>query len=414
MALMARARPIAARMLGGRVGDVVRSAVGRAQRAVFGTYPGPPLLFSAGLWARARREGLVRIRGLVRGTAVCWLWPGKCWPLARDVPRPGPGEVLVRTVASAVSPGTERAFYASWPNARAPFPQIPGYSLAGEVVEVGEGVPDLRRGDRVAGSGPHSSVVLFSSDQLYLLPDGMDVEEASFVQLGVIASQAVRKGELRPGESVIVLGQGIIGQLVAQMAAARNADVTSVARSGQRRTPALDGAAIRAALLSEVESRAEADVVFETTGHPQALPAALRLARRGGRVVLAGSTRGFVLGMDFGELADREVTLIGAHTSSVADLREEAVEFLRLLERREVVLSPLIRERIHPLEAGWFYHRLASPGDATVGAVFRWDRLHSRERMRNIPYLAAPDFSFAQPAYRPVTPGGSPGAAKGS
>lgn len=414
MALMARARPIAARMLGGRVGGVVRSAVGRAQRAVFSTYPGPPLLFSAGLWVRARREGLVRLRGLVRGTAVCWLWPGKCWPLARDVPRPGPGEVLVRTVASAVSPGTERAFYASWPNARAPFPQMPGYSLAGEVVEVGRRVPDLRPGDRVAGSGPHSSVVLLPCNQLYPLPGGMDVEEASFVQLGVIASQAVRKGELRPGESVIVLGQGIVGQLVAQMAAARDADVTSVARSGRRRTPVLGGAAIRAALLSEVEGRAEADVVFETTGHPQALPAALRLARRGGRVVLAGSTRGVVPGMDFGEAADREVTLVGAHASSVTDLREEATGFLRLLERREVVLSPLIQERIHPLEAGWFYHRLASPGDATVGAVFRWDRLHSRERMRNVSYLAAPDLSFALPAYLPVVPGGSPGPVKGS
>ena len=94
--------------------------------------------------------------------------------------------------APAVSPGTERAQYLQLPSAGVHFPYRPGYSGAGEVVAVGSGVTHLRLGDRVAVRGaPHASVVTVPESAAALVPPGVDLASAAFIQLGVIASQGV-------------------------------------------------------------------------------------------------------------------------------------------------------------------------------------------------------------------------------
>ena len=72
-----------------------------------------------------------------------------------EVPEPGPGEVLIRTRTTLVSPGTERAFFLALPTTNATYPLIPGYSNVAEVVELGEGVTQFRVGDRVASTAQH-------------------------------------------------------------------------------------------------------------------------------------------------------------------------------------------------------------------------------------------------------------------
>ncbi|MEM3085730.1 MAG: zinc-binding dehydrogenase [Halobacteria archaeon] len=400
--LRALARPAQNLLSRGPGAEVARAAVRRLRRATGEEMPG--FIFSSGLWARARLRGLSRRRRLVRGTAVLWRRPGKVWPLACDLPKPGPGEVLVRTHASAVSPGTERALYARMPNTSASFPLIPGYSAAGEVAAAGRGVRGLRRGDRVAGAAPHTSIALLPEKGAHPVPDGVELEAASFVQLGVIAAQALRQGGTEPDCRVLVVGQGLVGQLIAQMAAAAGARVTSSARSLRRSNLALERAA-RVVPLGQAAGRGEFDVVFETTGHPDGPSIALESARPGGRVVLAGSTRGITRGFDFGAAADREVEVVGAHVNGAPDPGAHARLFLDLLRRKKIDVAPLIRERLHPWEAGWFYRRLTEPGDATVGALFRWDLLPERERMRPVSYLEPPDLSFVPRNYLPPLPG---------
>src|SRR5215213_5596775 len=107
-----------------------------------------------------------------------------------DLPDPGPGQVLVRTEASVVSPGTELAVYTGthqWlkdPNLPDwKFPFRPGYSAAGEVAAVGAGVTGLKPGDRVSYPGNHASAELLTlgheRGRLWRLPEGLDAEKAA-------------------------------------------------------------------------------------------------------------------------------------------------------------------------------------------------------------------------------------------
>lgn len=351
-------------------------------------------------WSRTRARGLLRRRGIVRGTAIVWPEFGRAWAIGQDIARPARGQVLVRVVASAVSPGTERAFFARLPNAVVNFPQFPGYSAAGEVVEVGRGVKRFRPKDRVALTAPHASVAVAMESEIFAVPTTVSLEEAAFIQLGIIALHGVQKAQLRPGEPVVVLGHGLIGQLLVGLASAYGAHpVISVSRTAKRVTDLILHAAQRVIILERDGSRAleglDAAITFEATGYPECIPIALRCTRSGGRVVLVGSSRGLTRNTDFGLLADRAITIVGAHIGSLSRSSRpmQAQAFLHLLERKRIDVASLISERVHPWEAEWFYRRLSGNGDVTVGALFCWERLDPRERMRRVSYFTLPDLT---------------------
>ncbi|MCZ7647241.1 MAG: alcohol dehydrogenase catalytic domain-containing protein [Planctomycetota bacterium] len=117
--------------------------------------------------------------------------PRRCELEAFTVPDPGPGEAVVGTAWSLVSPGTELAVYTgihqgltnpqmSWPK----FPFLAGYSAAGTILAVGPGVASLATGDRVAFPGHHAShgIVKESAPHLLKLPDGLETREAAFLR----------------------------------------------------------------------------------------------------------------------------------------------------------------------------------------------------------------------------------------
>jgi len=349
-------------------------------------------------WAGARQRALLRGRGLVRGAGIVWPQHGRAWVMDRDYALPGRGEVLIETAVSAVSAGTERAYFLGLPNAVTDFPTLPGYSLAGTVVEIGRGVSAVRPGDRVALAAPHASLAVGSAVEVYAVPAGVSMEEAAFVSLALIALQALQKVTIIPGNPIAILGHGIIGQLLAQFLCAFGAyPVTSVSRSGRRATEALQRTMQRVILVDrdgvDALDHVDAAVTFDATGHPDGVAFASRCTRPGGRVVLVGSTRGVTEAMDFGALADRRIALVGAHINSLTreDRPVEARRFFRLLKEKRIAVAPLITHRVHPLEAEWFYRRLAGRDDASIAAVFTWDALPSVQRMRRVSFLAPPD-----------------------
>lgn len=351
-------------------------------------------------WVKARVETLRRRRGLVRGMMLAWPYSGRALVSAVDVARPAAGEVLVRIVASAVSPGTERAFFKRSPNAETKFPFFPGYSASGEIVEVGRRVRRFRPGDKVALATGHMSVALASESEVATVPPEVTFEDAAFIQLSMIALHGIEKAAIRPGECVVVLGHGIIGQLTVQLCAALGAyPVISVARTSRRLSEPLSRATQRVIILEDegvatVETL-DADVTIEATGHPDGVPLAMRCTRPSGRIVVVGSTRGITAQTDIGMLADKSITVIGAHITSLApaawSLQAQIV--LNLLAQGRIEIASLITERVHPFEAEWFYRRLSRSEDATVGAVFSWDRLTSAERLRAVSVFAPPDMT---------------------
>src|SRR5215207_4014763 len=140
-----------------------------------------------------------------------------------DLPDPGPGQVLVRTAASFVSPGTELAVYTGthqWlkdPNLPDwKFPFRPGYSAAGEVVAVGAGVDGWRPGDRVSYPGNHASAELLTltheRGKLWKLPDNLGADRAALACVARYGLGASIRTGLTLGRSAAVLGLGVIGQ----------------------------------------------------------------------------------------------------------------------------------------------------------------------------------------------------------
>lgn len=325
---------------------------------------------------------------------------------------PRPGQVLMRTHATLVSPGTERAFLQGLPNTGAAFPTVPGYSAAGVVERVGRGTEPLAVGSRAAGIAPHASRAIVDASLLVPIPDSVDDQQACFVELGVITLQGVRRARILPGERVVVLGLGLIGQLVLQLARWVGASpLVAVARSRSWFEAARASGADECVALAEqhdAHRSLQADVVLEATGSPQAVRTACECARPGGRVVLLGSSRGVTSGFDFdGLVAARGVELLGAHVSSVAAVesapgrwtrRDEARLFLDLAARGTLRLAPLVTRVVSPADANVVYDELLRSEHGAIGIVFDWKQ-HGRSR----PTMSAPEErSAAGPARDPA------------
>ncbi len=96
-----------------------------------------------------------------------------------------------------------------------------GYSLVGEVIEAGRGVEDLKTGDIVACGGAgyanHSEINFIPKNLCAKVPDGVDLKEASFTTIASIAMQGFRQTQSQIGENVAVIGLGLLGQILIQI-----------------------------------------------------------------------------------------------------------------------------------------------------------------------------------------------------
>jgi predicted dehydrogenase/threonine dehydrogenase-like Zn-dependent dehydrogenase len=194
-----------------------------------------------------------------------------------DVPRPviGPTEVLVRTVASVISSGTERAVTelarssllakararpdlvrqvarkaqaeGILATARAVRSRLAtdvplGYSAAGLVAEVGAAVDGIKVGQLVAtggaGKANHAEYQAVPGLLCAVVPDLVSPEEAAFATLASIPLHALRLAAVGPGSKVVVLGLGLIGQLAARLAIASGCDVAGIDPAGFARQTA--------------------------------------------------------------------------------------------------------------------------------------------------------------------------------
>ena len=326
------------------------------------------------------------LRRLVGAERVVWLRPEVADIETFRLLKPGRGELLIRVGASVISPGTERAFLLGLPNTARQFPSGAGYSAAGVVEYVGRGVDTWSVGDRFAGVAPHASRALTTPDRIVHIPSGVTDEQACFVHLGAIALQAIRRAQIEPGQKVVVLGLGLIGQLTIQLARwVGAAALIGMARTRALASPALASGCDEVVDLGPDPSIAErmgADVVIEATGSAAGIVTALSAVRPGGRVVLAGSPRGTTSGFDFGRMVqERGITVVGAHVSGVArsesspgrwTRQDEMALFLDLIARGLLDVTHLIEKVVAPTAANQVYGDLVSDVSPVMGIVFDW------------------------------------------
>ncbi|MFC0524712.1 zinc-binding alcohol dehydrogenase [Pontibacillus salicampi] len=138
----------------------------------------------------------------------------------KEVPKPEikPNYILVRTVCSAISPGTEGTIINNSTGKEIPL----GYSAMGRVEACGDGMEGVREGDMVACYGApyvqHAEYMLVPKTLFAKVPDQVPVHEAAIAGLGAIAIHALRKASLQFGETVVIAGLGVLGQLIARIA----------------------------------------------------------------------------------------------------------------------------------------------------------------------------------------------------
>jgi len=309
---------------------------------------------------------------------------------------PPAGQVLVQAGVTAVSAGTEVANYLGVTKnrlAEPTKPYYPGYSFAGRVVEVGEGVGGFTAGDRVCGMVNHVSHGLADPLRIAPIPEGVTDEQAAMSTLGIIVLNAVRKPGIQLGESVAVVGAGLIGQFASQLArlAGGRPVVCLDFLTARRELAAKNGtdAALdpkdpgTAAALQHL-ARDGFQVVFEASGSNQAVNPAIKLAGRGGRVVLLGSTRGLVDQFDpYGDVHLKGLTIIGAHITTHMEAPNIANSWtplanrqviLDLIRRGDLNVDSLISHRFAPSEAGNVYRQLAHNQSDFFGVVFDWSK----------------------------------------
>jgi NADPH:quinone reductase-like Zn-dependent oxidoreductase len=202
-----------------------------------------------------------------------------------DVPRPGPGEALVRVHAAAITRDE-----LTWPVDR--LPAIPSYELAGVVADVAPGVEDVAAGDRVFALTPFdrdgvaAGFATVPANLLVPAPQTLEPVESAAVPLPALSAWQGMfvRGGLEAGQRVLISGaSGGVGHLAVQLAHHRGAHVIAIAsgeRAGEVRRAGADEVIDRAGL----EELDPVDLVFDTTGG-ELLARSPAFVRGGGAIV---------------------------------------------------------------------------------------------------------------------------------
>ncbi|MFJ9174589.1 bi-domain-containing oxidoreductase [Streptomyces sp. NPDC102360] len=356
-----------------------------------------------------------------------------------DVPVPGckPGGVLVRTGYSLISTGTElmkvsEAGMSMLGKARSRPDQVGkvmqsvatnglpatyrkvmgkldsytplGYSLCGTVEQVGAGVDDVKVGDLVACAGNehalHAELNWVPKNLYARVPDGLAPRHAAFGTVGSIALQGVRQGEPQLGESALVIGLGLIGQLVVQLLAAAGVRVVGVdpdpARcelaegSGAETCGHPESAAVVAA-VAELTDGHGVDQVYLAAGGSSNGPVELaaKLCRDRGRVVDIGKCR---LDLPWNAYYEKELDVRFSRSygpgrydpSYELEGRDYPIGYVRWTERRNLAcfldllargsvdVEPLITHVADFDDAVETYQRLKDGELKAITALFRY------------------------------------------
>lgn len=304
------------------------------------------------------------------------------------VPAPGPRQVLVRTHRTLISRGSEIG------GRYRRREQVPagtmGYSAAGDVVEVGRGVTEYRPGDRVAVVGPHAGYLLGDVDAIGAMavtpmPDDVSYDQAVFHPLAVGAVLWTRIAAIRPGETVVVSGQGLVGNLVLQAARRfRPRQLIAVDTVAERCDLALRfgaGATVNASQENPVTRVREltggegADLVMECVGGPagvRSFAASVAMTRRLGRIHLIGLYHEQPLPLDSTAIQQRQI--IGGYFADLdTEWRPAATDAMHMLARRDLDIEPLLTHRFAPADAREAFAMLHDRPSEALGVVFTWE-----------------------------------------
>lgn len=315
------------------------------------------------------------------------------------VPKAGPGELVVRIRASGICGSDVMHWYRAGRG-----PVVLGHEIGGEVTATGEGVDKYRIGDRITAShhvpcntchyclnghhtvcetlrqtnfypGGFAEYVRLPSINVdrgvYLLPEELSFEEATFVEPLACVYRGQRIAGTRTGLSVLVLGSGIAGLLHIQLARVLGASLVVAADLNRGRLEfaekmGADGAVYAGddvpGIFRKMNKGRPADIVILTTGAESALSQAFSSVDRGGTILFfAPSGRGGTVPLPFNDLFWRnEITL----TSSYAANYYEHVTAMEFIRQRKVNVYDMITHRLPIAETGRGFELVEDAGES--------------------------------------------------
>ena len=325
--------------------------------------------------------------------AIVFRPPGRVSVEAVEVPPPGPGEILIQTAFSGISPGTELRCLAGQQVGAPSDHFIPGYSLTGVVVETGPQTTiacgtqvyatGTKRANRPLLWGGHCSLAVCPESAVVRLPSGVSMRDAAVLKIAAISAHGVALAPAKASDRVVVVGLGPIGLAAALMQSSRGANVVGVdlnaARIAHARScglRAVSGHPSAKDAIAEVFPHG-ADLVIDSTGSAAVLPSALQCLAP--------------LGWDDGPLPARRLVIQGSYAGSVtlpydqAFLRQVQLYFPRDAQRVDLEyvlreaqesrfdLRALAPETPTPADrAAPMYSRFQDDPDAPPTAIIAW------------------------------------------
>lgn len=312
-----------------------------------------------------------------------------------------------------------------------------GYSAAGIVREVGEGVDDITVGDSVACAGAgianHAEIINVPKNLLVKVPESLGLREASTITLGAIALQGIRRANPTLGETFLILGLGILGQLTSQMLMSNGCRVIGFDPDSSRVDSAM-GSGMDFGVYTEdniiqrvflVTNGYGADGVIITAATPsdEVISQAFQSCRKKGRVVLVGDVG---LNLKRGDFYAKEIDFLISTSYGPGRYEQNyerkgldypigyvrwtenrnMQEYLRLLSEGKVDISRLIQKEFKIDDASSAYSELKGGKDKPLMVFLKYDSEGLFSKMTS-KVLVAPRWSSVKGRLNVAVIGGS-------
>ena len=304
-----------------------------------------------------------------------------------EVPEPRETEVLIRAVRTLISRGSE--IWRRYVRPEAIDHRMMGYSLAGVVERVGSKVTAFKAGDRVVAGAPHAQYVTVDvespSDKPTVvdIPDHLSFEAATFWPLSTSSVLWMEEVQARPGATMVIMGQGLVGSCCMQVAlsdgAARVIAVDALERRCELAADLGAHEVVNAASEDPVEAvmrmtnRIGAEIVVEAVGGragPKAFEQGLDMLREGGLIQVIGLYEEQHLPLDSRKIQRRR--LVGGYLER-SRLHQGSKRALSLLADGKIQANRMVSHRFHFADAPEAFDLLYNRLGETMGVVLDWE-----------------------------------------
>jgi len=305
------------------------------------------------------------------------------------------GHVLLKKLYSLISTGTELACLSgqeSW----FPLPGVMGYCCIGEIVNKASDVSDYNIGDKIFCYGSHTEYEILPTSGIFIkVPDGVEDKYVPLVRMATIAATAIRTSNIEFGDYVLVTGQGLVGNMAAQLARIQGGIVIATDVC-QKRLDISKKCGIDYVLnskecdlseeIKKITSGKMVSTCIEATGIPSVMASSLNLIAQNGEIILLGTPRAeyntnLTDILSYCHLAAHNITFKGAHEWIYPVNEDEFVKhslernskvMLEFFKNGRICLDGLITEVVKPEKCAEAYDNLRNNKDDYMGIVFDW------------------------------------------